>query len=77
MLITVPPNVLSAAMEVIPEGEVGFCVADDDELIARLRYLAANRDERLAMGARAKRWTSERFDAAGYIAHLRDACHAS
>jgi glycosyltransferase involved in cell wall biosynthesis len=66
-----PPAVLSAATEVIPEGEVGFCVDTDDELLERLTYFAANADVCRAMGARARHRALELYSTHGYIERLR------
>jgi glycosyltransferase involved in cell wall biosynthesis len=66
-----PPAVLSAAMEVIPDGEAGFCVDSDDELRDRLAYFAANPDACRAMGERARRRALELYGTHQYIERLR------
>jgi len=45
-----PPDVLSAAEDVIEEGRTGFCVRSEDELADRLKLLMTDEELRRAMG---------------------------
>jgi glycosyltransferase involved in cell wall biosynthesis len=68
-----PPDVLSAASEVVIEGETGFCIADEVELRDRIALLARDRERTRAMGARARELALERYTPHRYIALLDDA----
>jgi len=67
-----PPRVLSAASEVIAEGEVGFCVGDTAELRERMQELQADRERCRSMGARGRRLAMERFTPDHYLSVLRE-----
>ena len=67
-----PPEVLSAASEVIREGEFGFCVSDDDELARCIEKLAADPEQCREMGARARAVALRRFTPQRYIDRLRE-----
>ena len=67
-----PPTVLSAASEVIAEGEVGFCVGDVAELRERMQALQADRKRCQSMGDRARRLALERYTPDRYLSVLRD-----
>ena len=61
-----PPEVLSSAEDVIPEGIAGYCVADLQELIARLNLLGEDAALRRTLGEAAfqhalKHYTIERY----------------
>jgi glycosyltransferase involved in cell wall biosynthesis len=65
-----PPEVLSAASEVVIEGETGFCVSDDEQLRERIAMLSADRARCRAMGARARQLALERYTPDKYVALL-------
>lgn len=67
-----PPEVLSAASEIIGEGEFGFCVDTDEELRARIDMLAANPAQCRTLGERARSVARARFTPDGYVGRLRD-----
>ena len=66
-----PPDVLSAAGEVVLDGEVGFCVDGDEELRQRIEFLAADRDKCRALGARARQIALSRYTPDQYVSLLR------
>lgn len=66
-----PPHALSAASEVIVEGEVGFCVGDTTELGERMQALQADRQRCRSMGERARRLAIERYTPDHYLSILR------
>jgi glycosyltransferase involved in cell wall biosynthesis len=70
------PDVLSAAVEVIGDGELGFVVDNDDELRARLHMLAKDRRTCRAIGERARRHALARFTPREYVNRLRAAVGA-
>jgi glycosyltransferase involved in cell wall biosynthesis len=70
------PDILSAAVEVLGDGEFGFVVDTDEELCARLRMLANDRDTCRAMGERARRRALEWFTPSGYVSRLHGAVAA-
>ena len=67
-----PPDVLSAAGEVIGDGDFGFCVSSDDELRQRIEALSADPAACRQLGARARSVALDRFTPDRYIARLRD-----
>ena len=67
-----PPRVLSAASEVIVEGEVGFCVGDVTELRERMQALQADRARCKSMGERARQLATKRYTPDRYLSVLRD-----
>ena len=67
-----PPEVLSAASEVIRDGEFGFCVSGDDELARCIETLSADPDHCRALGARAREVALCRYTPDRYIERLRD-----
>jgi glycosyltransferase involved in cell wall biosynthesis len=61
-----PPQVLSSAEDVIPEGVAGFCVSDLGELTQRMKLFALDRDLRQRLGDNAythaiENYTIERY----------------
>ena len=67
-----PPAVLSAATEVISDGDFGFCVSDEEELRARIESLAADPQHCSALGDRARRIALSRFTPDAYVDHLHE-----
>ena len=67
-----PPEVLSAASEVIREGAFGFCVSNDAELAQRIETLSADPDRCRELGARARAAALSQFTPAQYIERLRN-----
>ena len=65
-----PPNVLSAAGEVVLEGEVGFCVGDDEELRQRIEQLAADPARCRQLGVRAREVALARYTPDQYVSLL-------
>jgi glycosyltransferase involved in cell wall biosynthesis len=66
-----PPNVLSAASEVVTDGEFGFCVSDDEELRSRIESLAAAPQLCRALGERARIAALARYTPDKYVDRLR------
>ncbi len=66
-----PPEVLSAASEILGEGEFGFCVDSDEELRATIEMLAANPAHCQALGERARSVALARFTPDQYVDRLR------
>ena len=66
-----PPEVLSAASEILGEGEFGFCVDTDEELRATIEKLAANPQRCRMLGERARSVASARFTPDQYVQRLR------
>jgi glycosyltransferase involved in cell wall biosynthesis len=66
-----PPEVLSAASEIIGEGEFGFCVDTDEELRATIEMLAANPARCRTLGERASSVAHARFTPDQYVDRLR------
>lgn len=66
-----PPEVLSAASEILGEGEFGFCVDTDEELRATIETLAANPQRCRMLGERARSVASARFTPDQYVQRLR------
>jgi glycosyltransferase involved in cell wall biosynthesis len=64
---------LSAAVEVVGDGEFGFVVDNDEELGARLRMLASDRGLCRAMGERARRRALDCFTPSRYVGRLQQA----
>lgn len=67
-----PPEVLSAASEVIREGEYGFCVNDDAELAQRIEQLSADPGRCHELGMRARQAALREFTPQRYIDRLRE-----
>jgi glycosyltransferase involved in cell wall biosynthesis len=67
-----PPEVLSAAGEVVLDGKVGFCVDGDDELRQRIEQLASDRQLSRELGVRARQIALERYTPDRYVALLRE-----
>jgi len=65
-----PPTVLSAASEVVVDGEFVFCVNDDDELRSRIESLAAAPELRRRLGQRAREAALGRYTPDRYIDRL-------
>ena len=65
-----PPDVLSAAGEVVLEGEVGFCVGDDEELRQRIEQLAADPARCRQLGVRAREVALARYTPDQYVSLL-------
>ena len=66
-----PPTVLSAASEVVADGEFGFCVNNDEELRSRIESLAAAPELRRQLGQRARVAALGRYTPDKYIDRLR------
>lgn len=66
-----PPEVLSSASDVIPEGTAGFCIDSAEELCDRLDRLALDEPLRRKMGAAAYEIATTQFTPARYVDTLR------
>lgn len=66
-----PPNVLSAASEVVTDGEFGFCVNDDEELRTRIESLATAPALCRELGERARTAALARYTPDKYVDRLR------
>jgi len=66
-----PPAVLSAASEVVTDGEFGFCVNNDEELRRRIESLAATPELCRQLGRRARETALGRYTPDKYIDRLR------
>lgn len=67
-----PPTVLSAASEVISDGDYGFCVDTEDELLARIEALAGDPQRCAAVGDRARAIALDRFTPDAYVRQLHE-----
>ena len=62
-----PPEVLSSAVDVIPEGKAGFCVDSVDQLRERIDWFATNRDAAREMGQFAQCFAKGNYSIDRYI----------
>ena len=67
-----PPDVISAAAEVVLDGEVGFCVGSDEELRERIEMLAADRALCRKLGDRARQIALARYTPDQYVSLLHE-----
>jgi glycosyltransferase involved in cell wall biosynthesis len=65
-----PPNVLSSAEEVIPEGVAGYCVSSLEELSERLERLADDDALRTRMGEAGYRLATTEYSVQSYVDFL-------
>lgn len=66
-----PPAVLSSAMDVIPEGEAGYCVSSAEELGQRLEQLARDEPLRRSLGECGYRLARATYSTDHYVDFLR------
>ena len=66
-----PPEVLSSASDVIPEGVAGFCIDSAEELRERLDLLALDQPLREKMGAAGYELAATNYTPARYVNTLR------
>jgi glycosyltransferase involved in cell wall biosynthesis len=62
-----PPEITSSASDVIPEGEVGFCVNSGVALLERLRFLRDNSEIRAQMGRKAEQLARNHYGIDNFI----------
>jgi glycosyltransferase involved in cell wall biosynthesis len=62
-----PPEITSSASDVIPEGEVGFCVNSGAALLERLRFLRDNSEIRAQMGRKAEQLARNHYGIDNFI----------
>jgi len=65
-----PPSVLSAASDVIVDGETGYCVSTLEELAERLELLIDNESLRMTMGRNAVQVARERYSCERYAMYI-------
>lgn len=62
-----PPDVLSTASDVIPDGEGGYCVSSFDEFVEKISLLVQDRAARSKMGEYAARFAQSRYSRRAYV----------
>jgi glycosyltransferase involved in cell wall biosynthesis len=65
-----PPDVLSAAEDVIDDGETGFCVSSEEELAARITLLLTDTQLRHRMGEAGLERARRRYSCETYVAAM-------